>query len=250
MSARFAIPATTFVLKSVIEKELKAAYGTANPPPVLIAPPPRPPAAPPPAAVGGAPAVDREASAVHLFMHHVAPNPAYRNLDVTYIEDDLTRSVRRPLVLDLHYLLAATGAGLERETLLGVAMTALHRQAILERADVFAILDAVTPPAGSTDPMDGMYDEPLWNQGQHPEAIKISQHPLDIDMSTKLWSALQAPIRPSAYYLVTTTFLDTQASLPEGPPVTVMTIAGRPNANPQADPAGDLKLTRTEPLPP
>ena len=150
----------------------------------------------------------------------------------------------------LHYLLAATGAGLERETLLGVAMTALHRRAILDRADVFAILDAVTPPPASTDPMDEMYDEPLWNQGQHPEAIKISQHPLDIDMSTKLWSALQSPIRPSAYYLVTTTFLDTQVSLNEGPPVTEMNIAGRPAANPGADPTDDLVLTRSEPLPP
>lgn len=247
MSARFAIPATTFVLKSVIEQDLKTAYGSANPPPVLVAPPPRPPAAPPPAAAGGAPAADREVSAVHLFMHHVAPNPGYRNMDVPYIEDDLSRSVRRPLVLDLHYLLAATGAGLERETLLGVAMTALHRRAILERADVFAILDGVTPPAGSTDPMDGMYDEPLWRQGQHPEAIKISQHALDIDMSTKLWSALQSPIRPSAYYLVTTTFLDAQDSKPEGPKVDEMNIAARPSANRMADPAGDLVLTRTTP---
>lgn len=249
MSARFAIPATTFVLKSMIEAELKAAYSPAVPPPVQIAPPPRP-AAPSTANVGASAAAEKEPSALHLYMHHVAPNPAYRNMDLPYQEDDLSMSVRRALVLDLHYLLAATGAGLERETLLGLAMTALHRRSIMTRSDVFDIFDAISPPGpGSTDPMDGLTEEPLWDVGQHPESIKISQHPLDIDMSTKLWSALQSPIRPSAYYLVTTTVLDTGASQPNGPPVTDMTVTAKPTPDPKNETAPALSLTHLDPLP-
>ena len=245
MSARFAIPATTFVLKSMIEAELKAAYDPAVPPPVHVAPPPRP--TPPSAGGGGA---DKEPSAVHLYMHHVALNPAYRNMDVPYEEDDHSISVRRPLVLDLHYLLAVTGAGLERETLLGLAMSALHRRAIMTRSDVFDIFDAITPPGpGSTDPMAKLTDEPLWDAGQHPESIKISQHPLDIDISTKLWSALQSPMRPSAYYLVTTTVLDTGESQPIGLPVTEMSVAAKPTPDPRNESASTLSLTYEDPLP-
>ena len=248
MSARFAIPATTFVLKAMIEQELKAAYTPAVAPPVLVSPPPRPAATSP--AGGGAPApADKEAAAVYLYMHHVAANPAYRSMLVPYQESGGDLSTRSPLVLDLHYLVAATGAGLERETLLGLAMTAFHRRPIMPRADVFAIFDGLTTPPGSTDPMDGLIDEAMWEPGQHPESIKISQNPLDIDLSTKLWSALQSPIRPSAYYLVTTTFLDTDISTPDGPPVTETTVTARATADPKDELAERIALTYAEPLP-
>lgn len=247
MSARFAIPATTYVLKSMIEDELKAAYNPKVPPGVLIAPPPRP--APASGAGGAGPAADKEASAVYLYMHHVAPNGAYRSMAVPYQEDDGGLSTRTPLVLDLHYLLAATGAGLERETLLGLAMTAFHRRSIVERADVFAILDATPPPSPSQDPMDQLTGEPMWDVGQHPESIKISQNPLDIDMSTKLWSALQSPIRPSAYYLVTTTFLDTEVSAPDGPLVVDMELTAKSRPNPNDADAASVTLSVLDPLP-
>jgi Pvc16 N-terminal domain len=247
VSARFAIPATTFVLKGLIERDLKAAYSPLTAPTVSIAPPPRPPA-PAASSGGGAPAAEREATALYLYMHHVAPNAAYRSMAVPYVETDLSQSVRHPLVLDLHYLLAATGPGLERETLLGVAMTALHRSPIVSRADVFAILD-LPVPSTPTQLMDLLPDEPLWDVGQHPESIKISQHGLDIDMSTKLWSALQSPIRPSAYYLVTTTFLDTAVSTPDGPPVEEMNLTGKATTNLLDEDADSITLTHLDPLP-
>jgi hypothetical protein len=237
MSARFAIPATSFVLKALIEADLKLAYTGFTAPKVSIAPPPRPA---PSVAAGAAGAADQpEVAGLILYMHHVAPNAAFRSMSLGYIEDDLSASMRTPLVLDLHYLLAATGADLEREALLGIAMAALHRSPIVERAQVSAILGAVNIPANPTSMMQRLTAEPLADPRQHPERIKLSQHPLDIDMSTKLWSAMQSPIRPSAYYLVTTTFLDTDDSQPDGPLTTDVTIAARPSANPAADPVDD-----------
>lgn len=244
MSARFAIPATSFVLKSLIDADLATAYTGFAAPKVSIAPPPRPSASPAPAATGTN--AQPEAAVLYLFLHHVAPNPAYRSASLPYVETSGAASMKMPLVLDLHYMLAATGADLERETLLGIGMAALHRYAIVERAKVATILGAVNIPPNPTKLMERLTSEPLANPANHPEQIKISQHPLDIDMSTKLWSALQAPIRPSAYYLVTTTFLETDDSQPDGPPVADVVIAGRPNANPASDDGADAVIVVSE----
>src|ERR1700730_16311303 len=73
MSAHYAIPATSFVLKAVIERALAAVYGPAtSPPPVSIAPPPR-------ADPAGGRAAPPEPTSVLLFLYHVAPNAAWRN---------------------------------------------------------------------------------------------------------------------------------------------------------------------------
>ncbi|ALJ13632.1 DUF4255 domain-containing protein [Sphingopyxis macrogoltabida] len=246
MSARFAIPATSFVLKAMIDADLAAAYQGFAAPKLSIAPPPRPNATPAPAATGAN--APPEAAQLYLFLHHVAPNAAYRSMALAYIESSGEASTKMPLVLDLHYMLAATGADLERETLLGIGMAALHRQAIVERSAVAAILGAVAIPANPTKLMERLTSEPLANPAHHPEQIKISQHPLDIDMSTKLWSALQSPIRPSAYYLVTTTFLETDDSVPDGPRVDELVIAARPKADRNGDPASDTVTIVDEPL--
>lgn len=240
MSARFAIPATSFVLKALIDIDLASAYSGFAAPKVSIAPPPRPNASPAPAAAGAN--AQPEAAQLYLFLHHVAPNAAYRSMALPYIETSGEASTKMPLVLDLHYMLAATGADLERETLLGIGMAALHRQALVERSKVAALLGAVSIPANPTKLMERLTSEPLANPANHPEQIKISQHPLDIDMSTKLWSALQSPIRPSAYYLVTTTFLETDDSRLDGPPVDELVIAGRARADRNADPADDTVI--------
>ncbi|WP_447761933.1 DUF4255 domain-containing protein [Sphingopyxis panaciterrae] len=237
MSARFAIPATSFVLKALIDADLASAYSGFAAPKVSVAPPPRPNAGPAPAAAGAN--AQPEVAQLYLYLHHVAPNAAYRSMALPYVETSGETSTKMPLVLDLHYMLAATGADLERETLLGIGMAALHRQAIVERSKVAALLGAVSIPANPTKLMERLTSEPLANPANHPEQIKISQHPLDIDMSTKLWSALQSPIRPTAYYLVTTTFLETDDSQPDGPPADELVIAGRANADRNGDPAAD-----------
>jgi hypothetical protein len=199
MSAHFAIPATTFVLRAILEARLKAAYGTFTPPRVSIEPPPRPPAA------NGAPA---EGAGLILYLHHAGPNAAWRNMYEPQVDSaGLKRITDVPLVLDLHYMLAAQGLDLERETVLGVGMSAFHRNGVIGHKMIASILDPIV--AGTATLMEGLTKEPLEDPANQPESITISQQPIDVDMSTKIWSALQSPHRPCAFYLVTTVFLDT-----------------------------------------
>lgn len=228
MSAHFAIPATTFVLRALIESRIKVAYGAATPPAVSLQPPPR---LPPP--VSGAAAT--EASGLVLYLHHVSANPAWRNMYDPHVDGNGQRFAKAPLVLDLHYMLGAFGLDLEREALLGIAMSAFHRNGIVPRPMIAQILG----PLSGSNFIDGIFKEPLDDPKSQPESITITQQALDVDMSTKIWGALQSPLRPCAYYLVTTVFLDTGETYPEAPKVKKVSIAGRPVPDPAADPAGD-----------
>jgi Pvc16 N-terminal domain len=242
MTAHFAIPATSFVLRAIIEARLKVAYGAFTPPKVSVEPPPRLPAP-----VNGTPTP--EPAGLILYMHHAGANPAWRNMYDPHVDSAGQRAGKSPLVLDLHYLLAAQGLDLEREAVLGVGMSAFHRNGIVPRPMIQQMLSAVAIPPSPVKLMDNLPGEPLADPNNQPESITISQQAVDIDMSTKLWSALQSPIRPCAYYLVTTAFLDTGETFPTGPAVDSVVIAGRPVPDPAADPSGDDIIITTDPGP-
>lgn len=212
MSAHLAIPATTTVLRRIVEAQLKTPYTGMTVPTVHTGPPPRPPLPPP----GGGAAPPEEA-ALHLYLHHVAANPAWRTMLDPAVDESGVRLRAPPLVLDLHYMLAATGASLEREVLLGLGMTAFHRNPIVAKAKIAAVLGSIATPANPSAVSELVGTEKLGDPASQPESLTIAPSPLDIDLSTKLWSALQAPIRPCAYYLVTTLFLESDAPLAAGP---------------------------------
>jgi hypothetical protein len=128
-------------------------------------------------------------------------------------------------------------------------MSALHRNGVIPRPMIQALLGAIVAPQPPVKLMDGLTAEPLAEPANQPESITVSQMPLDIDMSTKLWSALHSPIRPCAFYMVTTVFLDTGEPYPAPKTVTEVHIAGRPTADPDADPSRDEVITSTVPLP-
>ena len=232
MTAHFAVPATTFVLKVLCEARLKLAYGNFIPPPVKLEPPPRP--APTPA-VGAPP----EAAALYLYLHHAGQNPGWRNMHEPTVNALGQRIGPAPLVLDLHYLMFATGADLEREVLFSLGLLAFRRNGIVPRLMVQQILAAVAVPGNPARLLDTLTSEPLQNPANQPEQITIAQEPYDLDRSTKLWSALQAPLRPSAMFQVTTLFLDTGEVFPAAPQTSSLGLHLRPDADPAADPAGD-----------
>lgn len=244
MSAHFAIPATTFVLRSILEARLKAAYGTFSPPRVSVEPPPRPPAGP----AAGTPA---EAPGLNLYLHHAAPNAAWRNMYDPAVDSGGRVLVRPPLVLNLHYLLAAQGVDLEREVVLGVGMSAFHRNGIIPRPMITAAFAAVPPlaPPAATKLIEMLTGEPLDKPANQLESITVSQQPLDVDLSTKIWSALQSPLRPCAFYLVTTVFLDTGERPAEGKTVSKVGIAARPRADPGPSREDDDAIVVTKPAP-
>ena len=238
MSVHFAIPATTFVLRAILQKRLEAAYGTFAPPPVSIEPPPRPPSG------NGTPAP--ETPGLILYLHHAGPNPARRNMDGSHIDSSGAQLSRPPLVLDLHYMLAAQGLGLEREVVLGIGMSAFNRNGIIPRKIIKALMGTIVVPPVPTNLMDTLTAEPLDKQ---TDSITISQQPVDIDLSTKLWSALQSPLRPTAFYLVTTVFLANEDPVVEGEPVTNVRLFERAVVDAEVDLAGDADAEITKPLP-
>ena len=238
MSAHFAIPATTFVLRAILEARLKAAYGTLTPPKVSVEPPPRPPSG------NGAPTP--EVAGLILYLHHAGPNPAWRNMYDPHMDSGGALLSRPPLVLDLHYMLAAQGLDLEREAVLGIGMSAFHRNGVIPRPLIAAILGPVVVPPAPTTLMESLTAEPLDKQ---PESISIAQQTVDIDLSTKIWSALQSPLRPSAFYLATAVFLATDDPEVTAEEVTKIRLFASPNVAPEVDFAGEADAEVTEPLP-
>nr|WP_314445270.1 DUF4255 domain-containing protein [uncultured Sphingomonas sp.] len=218
MSAHLALPATTTVLRQIIAAQLATPYKNMTVPTVHAGPPPRPGVG---NGGGNAPA---EETALYLYLHHVAASPAWRNMLDPSVGGDGVRQVRPPLAIDLHYMLAATGANLDREALLGLGMTALHRNPVVNKAKIAAVLAAIAPPQHPTAVHDLVSKEKLGDPASQPESLTITLQTLDVDLSTKLWSAIQAPLRPCAYYLVTTVFLVSDAPLPDGKPVKVVHV--------------------------
>ncbi|MEH0829144.1 MULTISPECIES: Pvc16 family protein [unclassified Micromonospora] len=244
MTAHFAIPATTFVLQQIVQERLKIAYGSLTPPSVSIEPPPRPAATP--TNPGGNP--QPEPAGIHLFLHHVAPNPAWRNMYEPHVNSAGRRVSPSPLAVDMHYMLSVTGADLEREVLLGLGLTALTRHGIVPRLKIESILDSITAPAPTGTLLHTLTNEPLHDRTTQPEQITIAQAPVDLDLSTKIWSALQSPLRPSAYFLVTTVFLDVGDSYPAATPVQKAVVRVRPAADPASPlPVDELSTTGTLP---
>lgn len=239
MSAHYAIPATSFVLKAVIERALAAVYGPAtSPPPVSIAPPPRADPA------GGGRGAAPEPTSVLLFLYHVAPNAAWRNNFDPVIDSSGVRIARTPLVLDLHYIVAATGADLEREAVFGVALHALNRARIIPRDLIKNILTSVVVPPPPAPLMARLASEKLWEQY---EQITLSQLSLDADTLSRLWTAFQSPFRPSAGILATTVFLDTEEEFPAPPSVDTVTIGARPSLDQGPASPDDETITITAP---
>ncbi|GAA2753189.1 DUF4255 domain-containing protein [Kitasatospora cinereorecta] len=241
MTAQFAVPATTFVLRGVVQRRVDLAYEGFSVPQVSVEPPPRPPATP----ANGASAPQPESAGLYLFLHHVVPNPAWRNMYEPHVDSAGKRVGPSPLAVDLHYLLAATGAGLEREVLLGLGIAALNRHGIVPRPLIRSILGAIVVPDPPNRPLDRLTAEPLDDPARQPEQITVSQAPVDVDLSTKIWSALQSPMRPCAHFLVTTVFLDTGDSYPAAKDVGKARVGVRPEATRTATPPPDDTVTIT-----
>ncbi|MFJ5776172.1 Pvc16 family protein [Streptomyces sp. NPDC093094] len=240
MTAHFAIPATTFVLREIVQRRLKDAYGDFTAPTVSVEPPPRPPASP----TGAAPAPQPEPAGLHLFLHHVAVSAAWRNMQEVRLKPEEgqaegPRIGASPLAVDLHYMLAATGADLEREVLLGLGIAALNRRAVVPRTLIGSILGEIAVPASPTRLLDRLTAEPLHLPESQPQRITVSQAPVDVDLSTKIWSSLQSPMRPCAHFLVTTVFLDLGDST-TGKEVARAQVGVRPDPTPSRTlPPGD-----------
>ena len=138
-------------------------------------------------------------SQLNLFLHHVTPNPAWRNVGLPSRDGSGERLSNPPLALDLHYLLTAYGSQeLHSEILLGYAMYLMHERPALDRQAIRTALAggtidvSILPPAYQALAAADLADQ--------VEQIRITPSDVTSDEMSKLWSAMQANYRPTVAY--------------------------------------------------
>ncbi len=166
------------------------------------------------------PANGTEASQINLFLYLVTPNQGWRNEGLP--SRDATGRLRAnvPLALDLHYLLSVySGADLHAEILLGYAMQLLHEMPVLTRAAIRTALDP-SPDVGSALPpaLRALADSGLADQ---VELIKLTPEYLNVEETSKLWTAMQTHFRPTAAYTASVVLIE--ATQPARSPLPVLT---------------------------
>ncbi len=160
-----------------------------------------------------------ETSQLNLFMFMVTPNSGWRNEGLpTRDGPGRARLANPPLALDLHYLLSATsGADLHAEILLGYGMQLLHETPVLTREAIRTALNP-SPAVGNALPaaLRALSESGLAEQ---VELIKITPALQSSEELSKLWTATQSPLRPSAAYIASVVLIQAQRPLRSTLPV-------------------------------
>ena len=143
-----------------------------------------------------------ERAQINLFLYHVTQN---RNVDwISRTNDNdkvKPRSTNPPLALDLHYLLTAYGPkDFQSEILLGYAMQLLHSSPLIK----FEVIENALKNAAQIS-TSNVFSQALAGVSVSDLALKIGQIKLspeflNMDDTSKIWSALQTNYRPSATY--------------------------------------------------
>jgi hypothetical protein len=142
---------------------------------------------------------------INLFLYHVSPNLAARNLDGQGLAG------KPPgLALDLFYMVTVYGAGssdILAQRLLGRAMSLLHSYPTLSPTDIAAALSGA-------------------NLGQQSERVRVLPHDISNEEMVRLWGTFQVKYRLSVVYRVAVVLIDhevavTSATAVKGVAVTV-----------------------------
>ena len=154
-----------------------------------------------------------ESTQLNLFMYHVTPNSGWCNERLPSRDaSGSQRLTNPPLALNLHYLLSAHGSeDLHCEILLGYAMQFLHEMPVLSRKAIRKALNPSPPIAGTTliSAMKALVDSGLENQ---IELIKITPEYLNTEEISKLWTATQSHLRPTAAYMASVVLIESTQS--------------------------------------
>jgi hypothetical protein len=158
-----------------------------------------------------------EASQLNLFLYQVTPNMGWRNEGLPSRDASGRRLSNPPLALNLHYLLSAyTGGDLNAEFLLGYAMQWLHETPVLTRE---MIRSALTPSPLPGSPLERALEES--GLADQIELIKVTPEYLNTEEMSKLWTATQSHLRPTAAYVASVVLIE--ASAPVRTPLPVLT---------------------------
>lgn len=163
------------------------------------------------------PANGTETSQLNLFLYQVSPNPGWRNEGLPSRDAAGRRLTNAPLALNLHYLLSAySGGDLNAELLLGYAMQWLHETPVLTRE---MIRTALTPSPLPGTPLERALEAS--GLADQVELIKITPDYLNTEEMSKLWTATQSHLRPTAAYVASVVLIE--ASAPVRSPLPVLT---------------------------
>lgn len=166
--------------------------------------------------------VGAEATQLNLFMYRVTPNSGWRN-ELLPAADSAGRQrlSNSPLALDLHYLISAYGnSDFHAEILLGYAMQLLHDFPVITRK---AIRRSLASKEGETWDLSAtrhsLADTGLEDQA---EQLRITPEYLSTEDLSKLWTATQSRLRPTAAYTVSVVLIEAaHATKPTLPVLTV-----------------------------
>jgi hypothetical protein len=151
-----------------------------------------------------------EGSQINLFLYLVTPNPGWRNERLPSRDaSGRLRLTNAPLAVDLHYLLSVySGGDLHAEILLGYAMQLLHEMPVLTRDAIRTALNP-SPAVGSGLPpaLRALADSGLEDQ---IELIKLTPQYLNTEEMSKLWTAMQSHVRPTAAYTASVVLIEAQ----------------------------------------
>ncbi|HUI83244.1 MAG TPA: Pvc16 family protein [Candidatus Binatia bacterium] len=161
---------------------------------------------------------------VNLFLHQVTPNAAWRNIGLPSLAADGGTVLKNPpLALDLHYLLTAYAfEDSHAEALLGYAVSFLHDNPVLARAQITTALTAL--PANAF--CDGLRLSGLASQ---IEMIKITPATLGREEMAWIWTALKADYRPTFPFQVSVVLINPTNAAVAALPVLTRKVAAQPN---------------------
>jgi hypothetical protein len=144
---------------------------------------------------------------LNLFLYMVTPNPGWRNAGLPSHTGNGVRLSNPPLALDLHYLLTAYGQeDFHAEILLGYGMQLLHETPVLTKA---AITTALTPALEAGDGLPpALQALNASDLAAQVESIRIAPQVMSTEELSRLWSATQAPYRPTAAYMASVVLIE------------------------------------------
>jgi len=161
---------------------------------------------------------------LNVFLYRVTPNTGWSNLHQPARSPNGERVANPFLALDLHYMLSAFATDdLNAEILLGFGMQTLHETPVLTR-------DAIRTGLGAGGPLSGALLGPGFQQlsaaalADQVEQIRISPYNMSMEDLSKLWTAMNTPLRMSALYEASVVLIESETSTRSSLPVTARSV--------------------------
>ncbi len=172
-----------------------------------------------------------ETSQLNLFLYQVTPNQGWRNEGLpSHDASGRHQLTNPPLALDLHFLISAYSAeDLHAEILLGYSMQLMHQFPVITREMIRTALNP--PPDVGLDLPPALRALADCGLADQIEQLRITPQFLNGEEMSRLWTATQSNLRPSAAYLVSVVLIEaTESTRPTLPVLTrgpVDPVSGR-----------------------